>query len=280
MRLNLDRAGKKVVLLTSLSFLAFLLFLRFSGFSTASVVNFYNHIIKSVIFSASTDTFNALGMLLRPFAFVVMSLVFLTLAIAILAYFGSRKDVWRAGIISGFIGALFAVVLFPTLAGVFLAIALLSCSYASRFSGMYAREMKKWVNFRVGSSTAGKTLLIVNIIISLGVFSSILASQAKYESSFKEELKESVRTLALSLPGASSMSPEMLDERVESTTASLTGSKFFGAYITWLPVSAAFTTWIILEFLRNLVFANLGGLFTYLMLKKRQSYSAARKQPG
>ena len=89
MQLNMDRAGKKPVFLTSFSFLVSLLFLKFSGFSTASVVNFYNHIIKSVIFSASTDTFGALGMLLKPFAFVVMSLVFLTLAIAILAYFGS-----------------------------------------------------------------------------------------------------------------------------------------------------------------------------------------------
>lgn len=272
MDLNLDRAGKKTVFLTSLSFLISMLFLKFSGFSVSSIVNFYNHIIKSIIFSASTDTFAGLGLLLRPFAFVVMSLAFLTLAISILAYFGS-SGTKSAGNISGVIGALIAIILFPTITGIFLAVSIFACSLAARFSGMYAKEMKKWVNFRIGSNTAGKTLLIMNIIIALGVFSSILASQAQYEASFRNELKDSVRSLALSLPGASSMPPEVLNERIESTTASLTGSKFFSAYIIWLPVSSAFTAWIILEFLRNLIFANLGGLFTYLMLKSKRRQS-------
>ncbi|KHO47615.1 MAG: hypothetical protein QT00_C0002G0271 [archaeon GW2011_AR5] len=261
----LNNNEKKAVLLASASFIASLLFLKFSGFSVSSIVNFYNHIIKSVIFSASTDTISAVGLLLNPFVLVFASLVFLALAISVLASFGTQKS----GNISGIIGGIAAVVMFSSIAGIFLAVAVFFCSFAPRFSSMYSREMKKWVKFRTGSNTAGKVLLVFNILIALGIFSSVLAYQADYEASFKNEMRDSVKALALSLPGASGMSSEMLNERVEYTTNSLTNSEFFGAYITWLPVSAAFTAWVILEFLRNLVLTNIAGLFARLMMRGR-----------
>ena len=261
----LNNNEKKAVLLASSSFIVSLLFLKFSGFSVSSIVNFYNHIIKSVIFSASTNTVSAIGLFLGPFVFVFASLVFLALAISFLASFGTQK----AGNISGVAGGIAAIVLFPSIAGAFLAVAIFFCSFAPRFSSMYSREMKKWVMFRTGSNTAGKVLLVFNVLVAAGIFSSVLAYQADYEASFKNEMRESVKTLALSLPGASGMSPEMLNERVEYTTNSLTNSEFFGAYIIWLPVSAAFTAWVVLEFLRNLVLANIAGLFTRLMKKGR-----------
>ena len=267
MDINLDINEKKAALLTSFSFLVSLALLRMSGFSVSSIVNFYNHIIKSVIFSASTDTIAALGILLRPFLFVFVSLIFLALAAALLAYFGGKAG--KAAKISGIIGGLMALALFPTVAGIFLALAVFLSSYAGRFSVMYSREIKKWASFRIGSSTVGKTLMIFNVLIAAGIFSSVLVYQTEYEASFRDELKDSVKELALSLPGGSAMAPEMLNDRVEYTTNSLTGSKFFSAYIIWLPVSAAFTAWVILEFLRNLVLANIAGLFTHLMTRRR-----------
>ena len=268
MNLDLQKPEKIIVLSASLSLLVSMLFLKFSGFSVSSIVNFYNHIIKSIIFSANTDTLAALRLLLGPFVFVATSLVFFTLAMSLMAYHGSKSERKYAGSLSGIAGALISIILFPTIAGVFLALAFLICSfYAVRFSNMYAKELKKWVRFRIGSNTVGKVFLIANIIIALGVFSSVLLQQSQYESSFKQEIKESVRSLALSLPGASTAPPEVLNQRIESTASSLTSSKFFSAYIIWLPISAGFTTWIVLEFLRNLIFANLGGLFTYSLSK-------------
>lgn len=266
MNLKLDQSGKRVAFFASISYIICLVFLKFSGFSTASIVNFSNHIIKSMIFSASTGTWGALNLLFTPFLFVLTALVFLTLAISILAYYRSEPVANASGIAA----ALAALVLFPTVAGIFLALALFLCSYASRVSVIYAKEMKKWVGFRLGSNTVGKALMIANVLIAIGVFSSVIVSQSNYENSFREELRSSVSALALSLPGASAMSPEALDERVSATAETLSGSRFFAAYIAWLPISSAFMTWIILEFLRNLVFANLGGLFTSLMFRRHQ----------
>ena len=268
MDLELDKKEKVIAVITSLSFLLSLLSLRFSGFSSSRIVNFYNYIINAVIFSANTNTLAALGVLLEPFIPVAMSLVFLTLSISLLAYCGSQDKSRMVGNMSGAAGAVMAVIIFPTIAGAFLSIAILVCGfYAVGLSGMYSKESKKWTRFRTGSNTAGKLLIIANVLIALGIFSSVLAQQSQYEESFRQELKGSVESLALSLPGASSLPREALEQRIESTANALTESEFFSAYIVWLPVSAAFTAWIILEFLRNLVFANLGGLFTYSMLR-------------
>ncbi|MBI4174153.1 MAG: hypothetical protein HY517_00785 [Candidatus Aenigmarchaeota archaeon] len=255
-----SKEDKVSILYISVSFFFSALLLKASGFSVSSIVNLSNHIIKSIIFSASTDTFGALRLLLSPFLFVLLGLAFLALSIALLAVRGT--DV---GKFSGIVAGIISVALFPSVAGAFLAVAVfLSFMLAPKFS-LLAGEAKKWKKFRLGSITAGKALMVFNLLIAAGVFSSVLISQPQYELSFKNEMKESVRALALSLPGASSMSPEVLEQRINSTADTLTGSSFFAAYIVWLPISAALTAWIVLEFLRNIILANLCGLFAYLM---------------
>lgn len=258
---DISREDKISILYASVSFLFSALLLKASGFSVVAIVNFSNHIIKSIIFSASTDTFVALRLLLSPFLFVLLGLVFFTLSIALLAV----RPPGQSGKFSGIVAALISIALFPSIAGAFLAAAVfLSFLLTPKFS-LLASEAKKWKRFRLGSITAGRVFMIFNLLIAAGVFSSVLINQADYESSFKAEMKESVRAIAMSLPGASAMPAEVLDQKINSTADTLTSSSFFSAYIVWLPVSAALTAWIVLEFLRNIMLANLCGLFTYLM---------------
>lgn len=265
---NLEGPEKKTFAGTSISFIFFLIFLRLSGFSASTIVNLYNQIIKSVILTANTNTVAALLSVSKPFGLVLLSMIFFVLGLSFLAAYGSRNDGKNVGKLSGIVGAIFALIFFPSLVGIFLAASMFACSvYSTRFSGMYSKELKKWVSFRIGSNTTGKMLMFANVIIAIGLFVTVLSNQAAYEASFKQDLKDSLRSLALSLPGAAALPQDVLNQRIDSAAASITGSKFFSTYIIWLPVTTAFTAWIILEVLRNFILSNISGIFTYIMLK-------------
>ena len=263
MKFNEDK-GKLVFSFSFASFLASLILLRLSGFSSSTIVNLENYVIKSIMLSSS-DTFTALYTFLRPFFLVFLALIFLVLAVSILSYYGCRRDD-TMGRNVGIISMIFTLVLFPAVAGIFLAVAVFFCSfYSTKLSSAYSKELKKWVAFRIGSNTVGKVLFIFNILIVIGVFLSVLASQNVYATSFRQDITETMRSVAVALPGASAIPSEVLNERIETAVQT---SPIFASYITWLPVTSALTTWIVLEFLRNVVLANIGGLFTYLMLRR------------
>ena len=48
---------------------------------------------------------------------------------------------------------------------------------------------------------------------------------------------------------------------------SVDSSPIFNSYIRWLPVTSAFTIWVLLEFLRGLILSNIGGLFSTAILR-------------
>lgn len=263
---NLGKTEKLIFSSAILSFLVSLLLLRLSNFSASSVVNFQNYIIKNMILQ-SGNTLSALYLAFRPFLLVLVSMVFFSLAVSILSYYGCREDGKTVGKYTGLVAALFSVIIFPSIWGAFLAAAVFTVSYyAPQFSDMYSKEIKKWPAFRIGSKTAGKMLMVANIILVLGLFFAVLSSQAAYEAAFKKDLTESMKSLALSLPGASQIPSSTLEQRIESAIAS---SPLFTSYIIWLPVTTAVSAWFILEILRNLLLANISGLFTYFMLRKR-----------
>ena len=253
----------------SLCLVVSLLLLRLSQFSASAMVNFENYIIKTMILStANMNTAGAIFTLISPFILVFISLLFFVLSLSILSYHGYRHNDNKVGKLSGIAGAVAAVVLFQTIWGAFLAAAVfLVCFYSAQFSNMYGKELKRWVFFRTGSHTVGKMLLAANIIIAVGLFFAVLSSQSLYEASFRHELTDSMKSIAASLPGASSIPSDVLDKRIESVIAS---SSLFTAYIRWLPVTIAFSAWVLLEVLRNIILSHAGGLFTYLMLKRSE----------
>jgi hypothetical protein len=55
-----------------------------------------------------------------------------------------------------------------------------------------------------------------------------------------------------------------LKKQIENT---INDSPIFNAYINWLPATSAFSIWVLLEFLRGLVFSNIGGLFSSGILR-------------
>ncbi len=264
--IRMDRNEKFVFSFSFASFLASFLLIRLSGFSSSSIVNLENYIIRSLVLQTSPNTFGALYRFLSPFYILFLGLVLFVLGISILGYYGYRKSGQGLGRLLGIVSALSALLIFPTLMGAFIAVSVMFCCiYAPRLSNAYSRELKKWIFFRTGSNTVGRTLFVVNIVITLGVFATVLANQQAYAASFRQDVTDSMKSIALAMPGASSIPQEVLDERIVSSAQS---SPLINSYITWLPVTSAFTTWVVLEFLKNIILANVGGVFTYLMLKK------------
>ena len=257
---------KSVTVAAVMSFLISFLLVRFGGFSVSVVVNLQNHIVKSMIIdTAGMGTIGSISAVSGHFIPLFVSMIFFTLSISILAYYGYNNSNKTVGRSVGVISAIFAIVLFPSVSGVFFALAVMVCSvYSQQFANTYGKELKRWVFFRTGSNTAGKMMLLANIIVSLGVFFAVLYQQPVYETSFRQELTDSMMSIALYMPGASSIPLDTLNQRIESVIAS---SPLFTGYIRWLPVTTAFSVFVLLELLRNIILANLSGLFTYVMLR-------------
>ncbi len=247
-------------------FVASFFVFRVNGLSTSFAVNFQNYILEtSMINTSGMSTISALSVFLRPFLLVLVSLSLLSVALSILAAHGVNRYNKNLGLIVGAISSVFSLLFFPTLLGIFFAAAVfVACLYCGDFSNVYARELKKWADFRVGAKAVGKVLMFANIIIVIGLFFSILSAQSYYEASFKQEMTDVMREIALSLPGASLLSNETLDAAVETA---ISGSTLFKAYITWLPVTAALSVWFILELVRGLLLSNIAGFSTNIMLR-------------
>lgn len=267
MQNKLSHKDRAVIIGTFASFLVSFLVLRLSSFSASTMVNSQNYIVKTMILSTTgMTTLAAIYTALQPFTYVFISLVFFVLAISILSFYGCKNDNKKVGILAGLLSAAFAVIIFETLWGAFLAIAVfLCCYYSPQFSNTYSKELKRWVFFRTGSNTTGKVMFMANIVISLGLFFTVLQSQAVYEVAFRQDLTDSMRSVVMSTPGASLLPQDTLNQKIDSAISS---SPLFQSYIRWLPVMTAFGAWVVLEFLRNVILANLSGVFTFIMLKK------------
>ncbi len=247
-------------------FITSFLILKISEFSVLSLVNLQNYFIQSMIINtAGMGTLEALRFTIQPFLLVLLSMILFVAGLSIIAAHGFRKDF--SGWIIGLVSAIIVIVLFQSIAGGFFALAVfLAIVMTPKISAVYGKELKRWVFLRVGTTTIGRILKIANIVIAVGILLSVLSAQAFYENSFRTELTDSMKTIALSIPGAELLPEDLLMEQIESV---VDDSPLFSAYSRWLPVSTAAGAWIILEFLRSLLLANIGGLFTYVFLKAR-----------
>ncbi len=253
-----------VTVITVILFLASFAVLKISEFSVLSLVNFQNYFIETMIVSTiGMGTLEAVNFAIQPFLLVLVSLLLFVAGLSVLAAYGFKKEF--SGLIPGAIGAVVVVVLFQTVAGAFFALAVFLSSFLTpNISSVYGRELKRWIPFRVGTSTVGKVMRFSNLIIVLGILSTVLLSQSFYEQSFKSDLSNSMKTIAISIPGAEMIPSDMLEERISSL---IDESPMLEAYTRWMPVTTAFGAWVTLEFLRSVLLANVSGLFTFLILK-------------
>ena len=266
--IKINSNEKLIFAFSFLSFLISFVLIRLSGFSSSTVVNMENYMIRSIILQTSGSTLGAIYLFLSPFYTIILSLCFFVLGISILCYYGYSNKDSDTGKILGIVSGIFALILFPTIAGAFIALSVfVCCVYSTKLSNAYSKELKKWVFFRVGSNTTGRILFVTNIIIVVGIFTAILANQQIYAVSFRQDLTATMKSLAIALPGASAIPSDVLNERIASTVNS---SQLIKSYIIWLPATTAFTVWVILEFLRNILLANIGGVFTYIMLRRNK----------
>jgi hypothetical protein len=253
-----------------ISILLFSLILGYSGISSGSAVNIQNSLIMAFLASSPID-------FLTPLIFGILSFVFLAMFFAFLSAYGYFSDDRRTGLIAGIAGALITIVIFHSITSIFLAIGLLLSSvYVVPLANTYSKELKRWIRFRVGSNAIGKALMIMNVAIALGVFLSISINAQYYQDSFQSELRTTMRDAigaqtssltASQLPAAQqAILQQQLDAQIDQQIEKALSTPFFVAYFRWLPAIAALSVWIILEFLRNILLSNVGGVFTSVLI--------------
>jgi hypothetical protein len=124
-------------------------------------------------------------------------------------------------------------------------------------------ELKKWVDFRVGSHAVGRCMFLFSLIMTAGIFVVVLSNQAAYSESFRIDISQSMKSIARSMPGASLIPEQMLDQQIDQAVLS---SEIFRSYERWIPVTSALSVWFILETL-GILLSFMGGLMTYAILK-------------
>lgn len=243
--------------------------------SVSSIVNVQNVFLESALIeSAGASTIAALNILMSHFYSMIAALIFLFLAFSFLAAYNYYEEDRKTSLLISVIGAIiFIAFLGLTIAAIFLAVGLIASVWImAPLAHTYGKEFRKWIHFRVGSNATGRAMMLLNVFIAIGVFVAVLSSQAVYEQEFRQDLKESLSDVVSQQlpPGITEAQIDaLIEQRIDSVP-------LFSAYITWLPVTSAFTLWVLLEFLR-LFLTNLAGLFTSFLIKiygKRDSQIA------
>ena len=262
-KLEFDTYEKATIVVAVLSFFVFALLLKLSNMSVDRLVILQNQFLK-VLFGGSAE-FLSLSVVLQ----LLLAMVFLTVSLSLLSAYGARRDRYQIGLVSGIVSSIIFLVIFPTIISLFVAAAVvLSFSYTVMISGAYFNELKKWRMFRTGSAAVGKALLIINLIVAAGILTTITLDSGHYKAIFKEDLTNTITAATL---GTVKTDSPVMQEQIKKRVAELVDtSSLFQSYIKWLPILTAFSIWIAMEFLRSLVFSNIAGLFTALLLRYKK----------
>jgi hypothetical protein len=255
----------------SLSFIIFSVIIRLSGFSVWNLVNIQNTIVETIFLQTDgMSTIESVGALFAPFVSAIVGFIFLVIGLSFLSSYGYYKNYRNVGLISSVIGSITTIILFNvSIISLFIAAGLIiSCIYVIPLANTYSKELKRWVLFRTGSNAIGKALLVFNIILALGIFFAVLANLSIYSNNFKQEMNEDVASIALaSIPDYQLMTNDMREKIKTQVENSINNSPLFNTYFRWLPATSAVSIWIILEFLKGIVFSNIGGLFTKTFIR-------------
>lgn len=171
----------------------------------------------------------------------------------------------------------------------------------------YEKELKKWKHFRVGSHAVSKALLILFLLIFVGSLityslddsyqksftnttisslETIASSEVnnvqgqdftediiqqrmeevreQYPNLTEEQYSEIEEELRNSINGTISSGDMNISEVVESN---LEDSLIVESLSTWFPLFISFSIWVVLEFLRSIIFSPLSGVFSYVFFR-------------
>ena len=262
-KLILDKKDKLTILAVSVSMLLFAVLVKLSGISVSKIVLFQNQLLK--LFLGGGTEIISLALILP----LLSAFLFLVLALAFLSSYGTARDEYRVGMISGIISAVIVAFVLPSIPALVFGISLIiAFSYIVSLSNTYFMELKKWKFFRTGSHAAGRALLIINLGLVLGIFISVNIGIEDHKIIFKEDLTNAVSSAALAaLPIES---PELKNQIEAQVEGMVEGMPLFQSFIKWLPFLTAFSAWIFLEFMRSLVLSNICGVFTAVLIRKYQ----------
>jgi len=266
-----NKIGLKEILAMAGSLICFSIFsiiLYSSNLSVESLVNIQNYFLSGMITQTSgMTTLDATISLMAPFISALLAFVFLVAGFAFLSSYGFIKSYSKIGLISIVIAALILILFNFSIPSIFLSVAIVTSSvYIIPLANTYGKELRRWVFFRTGSHSISKTLLVTNILITIAVFSTVSISLDYYEQSFKEDLSNTMTSM-LASSFSEEVPPALSEEMNQSIAALFEDSPIITAYIRWLPVLTAFILFFVLEFFRSLIFSNVGGFFTDILIR-------------
>ncbi len=265
-------------------FLAFTLLVN--GISTGYFVDMQNLITGMVMIqTAGMSPAQALSTVIGSFAAVIAAVIFLTLGFAILSAYGAYAGDKKVGLIAGVIsGAIMLLVFHFTITAFLMLITMaIVCMYIVPLSNTYFQELVKWKFFRTGAHAVSKALFVFNIMLALGIFLTVTQNLGAYGKTFTEgfsavitdavmdekAIEKAVEENYPGLPEAQKRAAieAMKAQASETVDKTMAQSPIFRSYVTWLPLVVAGTVWVTLEFLRSLLFGNLAGIFSSLLIR-------------
>lgn len=240
----------------------------------------------------STDFLTPLKDISLDFLSFIVPFIPISLSISVLSVFGAkfgenRKLGLVSTIVPSFIGLIILGISFLSVM-LFLGI-VISGLLSTGLSEMYSKELKKWKNYRIGSNAAKKCFFILNILILVGVFLTIIYNTSYYEEGLKSKTKEVVLGFMPEMSGQTSLPKEfeslppsqkqLIEEEynkslkeqqslINSKIDEMFSSKNFTGLMYFSLFTIPFIIFGVLEFLRSVVFSPIAGLVTKISLKE------------
>ena len=144
--------------------------------------------------------------------------------------------------------------------GILVAIYVNTAYYENSFSNEFSSTLKE-LSVRQSSALADTYLTIYRA-------SAIAAIDKTYPNLPQAQRAVLVAQLDQQISELKKNLAEEVNKTADQTgKAAIENLPLFEAYMTWLPILTAFTVFIVLEFMRSLVFCNIAGLFSALTIK-------------
>lgn len=249
---------------------------------------------------------NVIIYFLKIFARHLIPFLPIVAGIAIMIVYGMKEGENKKLSLIGFIIPSILGLIYLGLSPVTLLFSIGIISVGTFISGMgetLPEELKKWKSYRTGTNSMGKSLFIINILLTAGIFFTLLGNINHYETVYKTESNKIVsnlvsgkgknlteETLISILPEETRKTFEKLPEdkkedfiknykkKVESETKNLKsniqgklnkfmGSEKISALIDLSLLFIILAIFGILEFLKTAIFCPLAGLITCISNK-------------
>lgn len=263
--MRLQKEEKIAITAATAFMLVFSLLVRISGITLEKIITMQNQIAGVLLGGQHSISFLFVMEIL-------LAMISLSFALSFLSAYGAKNDRYQTGLLAGAASSIVFVALNPAIFSLAVALAIVvAFSYAVPLASTYFAELKKWKLFRTGSNAAGRALMAFNVIVAVGIFVSVSAAGPYYGEVFTKDLAVTISSATLRTVDTDS---PVVKEQIKIRVAEMVSkSPLFMSLVGWLPVVAALSAWIALEFLRMLVLPNTSGALTAALLRHRKNHA-------